>query len=385
MGGSQPRNQTTTTTVNYPEWLKDPMVNNIAEANRIADARNEAGYQGYNPQDRIADFNQYQLNALNNARQSVGNWTPLAQRAADGSANASNLAGQVAGQGLQDYSAQAAFAGPSAMVQGGSLQGANLAGYMNPYTDLVTNNARAQLEDSRQMQNINNADAATRAKAFGGSRHGVVESMTNAAFAKQASDLSLNAANQNFLNAQNMAQTDLNRNLQAQGMNQGAYNQMAQFNAGLAQQANLQNSAQGLQGDLAMRGLGLDAARLLQSGAGMDSELASRYQSMNANDINNLMTVGNMFQDQDQAYRDFAYQEFLNRQNFPIDNLNLRFAAVQNTPYQSPTSTSSPFYRNRAGGFLGGAASGAGIGSMFAPGVGTAVGAGIGGLLGLFG
>lgn len=366
MGGTAPRNQTTTTMTQYPPWLEGPMRDNIAEANRIAAERGEAGYQGYNPQDRIADFNQYQLNALNNARDSVGNWTPLAQRAADGNANASNLAGQVAGQGLQDYSAQAAFAGPSAMVQGGSLQGTNLRGYMNPYTDLVTNNARAQLEDSRQMQNINNADAATRAKAFGGSRHGVVESMTNAAFAKQASDLSLNAANQNFLNAQNMAQTDLNRNLQAQGMNQNAYNQMAQFNAGLAQQANLQNSAQGLQGDLAMRGLGLDAARLLQSGAGMDSELASRYQSMNANDINNLMTVGNMFQDQDQLYRDFAYQEHLNRLNFPIDNLNLRFAAINNTNYEPGRSTSQPVYRSRAGGFLGGATAGAGIGSAMA-------------------
>lgn len=381
MGGSQPRNQTTTTVTQYPAWLEGPMRDNIAEANRIADARNAAGYQGYNPADRIANFNQYQLNALNNARNSVGNWTPLAQRAADGSANASNLAQQVAGQGMQDYSARAAYAGPSAMVQGGSLQGMNLAGYMNPYTDLVTNNARAQLEDSRQVQNINNADAATRAKAFGGSRHGVVEAQTNAAFAKQASDLALNAANQNFMNAQNMAQTDLNRNLQAQGMNQGAYNQMAQFNAGLGQQANLANSAQRMQADLAMRGFGLDAARLLQSGAGMDAELASRYQSMNANDINNLMTVGNMFQDQDQAFRDFAYQEFLNRQNFPIDNLNLRFAAINNTPYSPGSSTSTPMYRNRAGGFLGGAASGASAGASFGP-WGMAIGALAGGLLG---
>jgi hypothetical protein len=381
MGGSQPRNQTTTTVTQYPAWLEGPMRDNIGRANDLANQRDQAGYQGYNPADRIANFNQYQLNALENARNSVGNWTPLAQRAADGNASAASLATQAASRPMGNYAAQAAYAGPSAMVQAGSMQGANYGAYMNPYTDLVTKNALSNLEDSRQMQNVSNADAATRAKAFGGSRHGVVESMTNSAFAKQAGDLSLNAANQNFLNAQGLIQSDLNRNLQAQGMNQGAFNQMNQFNAGLAQQANMQNSSQGLQADLAMRGIGLDAAGALQRGSGLDSELASRYQSMNANDINNLMNVGNLFQDQDQAYRDFAYQEFLNRQNFPIDNLNLRFSAINNTPYQPGSSTTTPMYRNRAGGFLGGAASGASAGAGFGP-WGMAIGALAGGLLG---
>jgi hypothetical protein len=261
-------------------------------------------------------------------------------------------------------------------VQGQNFLQANVGAYMNPYTDLVTRNALGNLEESRQMQNLTNADAAAKAKAFGGSRHGVVEGMTNAGFAKQAGDLSLNAANQNFLNAQGLIQADQNRNLQAQGMNQGAFNQMAQYNAGLGQQANLFNAQQGMQGDLAMRQFGLDAAGRLQAGAGMDASLAGQYQGMNANDINNMMRAGDTLQDQDQMHRDFAYQEWLNQQNFPIDMLNMRFSAINNTPYQPGSSTSQPIYRNRMGGFLGGASAGSAFGVP---------GAILGGLLGGFG
>jgi len=376
MSGGSPRTQTVTNQVQYPDWMEGPMRENIGRANTLADQMGQQGYQSYNPQDRIANFNDLQLNALQSARDSVGNWTPLMQRAANQSGQASQLAVDAAGRPMGDHSAMAAYAGPSAMVQGQNFLQANVGAYMNPYTDLVTRNALGNLEESRQMQNLTNADAAAKAKAFGGSRHGVVEGMTNAGFAKQAGDLSLNAANQNFLNAQGLIQADQNRNLQAQGMNQGAFNQMAQYNAGLGQQANLFNAQQGMQGDLAMRQFGLDAAGRLQAGAGMDASLAGQYQGMNANDINNMMRAGDTLQDQDQMHRDFAYQEWLNQQNFPIDMLNMRFSAINNTPYQPGSSTSQPIYRNRMGGFLGGASAGSAFGVP---------GAILGGLLGGFG
>ena len=377
MSGGGSRNQTTTTQVNYPDWLEGPMRENINYANQLASQMGQQGYQYYNPQDRFADFNDLQLNALQNARDSTGTWNPLFQRGVDANASGYGLASQAAGSGLRDYSAQSAYAGPSAMVRGGNFLDADVGAYMNPYTDRVTNNALAKLEGQRQVQNVANADAANKARAFGGSRHGVVEAQTNEAFAKQGAETSLNAASGNFLNAQNLIQQDLNRNLQAQGMNQQAGNQMNQFNAGLAQQANMHNSAQGLQADLAMRGLGMDAARFFQQGAGTDAHLASQYQQRNSNDINNMMTAGNMLQDQDQLYRDFAYQQWMGAQQFPIDLLNLRMGAVSGTPYQPGSSTTSPIYRNRGQGFLGGASAGYGMGGPW--------GAAIGGILGAFG
>lgn len=367
MSGGSPSHTTTTTNVQYPAWLQGPMIDNINYANQLANQMSADGYQYYNPGDRIAPMNQLQLNAMSNAQNSMGQWTPFLNQAA----NSNSYAQGIAMNAASPY--QAAYAGPSSLVQAGQLQDSNLAGYMNPYTNLVTMNALGGLEESRQMQNKQNADAMTKAGAFGGSRHGVIESMTNQGFAKQASDLALQSAQGNFLNAQQMASADIDRNLQGQLANQGAWNNMNQFNAQLGQQ-----------GDLSYRGLGLDAARFLQSGAGMDADLAARWQQMNSNDLNNLLTAGNMLQDQDQLGRDFAYQEWLNARQFPLDVLGIRYSAVNNTPYQPGSSTSAPVNRNRAGGFLGGATTG--YMAMGGPANPYAwIGAVAGGLLGAYG
>lgn len=371
MGGSQPRTQTTVSQVQYPEWLSEPMQENIARANELASQREQQGYQSYNPSDRIAGLNDLQLNALQLARDSAGAWTPMLQQGVNATVAGQNTAADIARSG----GVNAAYAGPGALVQDKSFLNANMAGYMNPYSDLVTRNALNNLEESRQVQQANIADQFARAKAFGGSRQGLVEGQTNAAFAKQAGDVALNAANQNFMQAQQQFNTDANRNLQAQGMNQASWNQANQYNAGLAQQANLANA----QNRLA-------AAGQLGQYGGQMANLASMYQGLQSNDLNNLFNAGGIMQEQDQLGRDFAYQEWLNAQNFPLENLNLRFAAVNNTPYQSPTSTSSPIYRNRTAGFLGGAGAGAGLaGALGASGpVGWGL-AGLGGLLGAFG
>ena len=369
MGGGTPSRTTSTNITEYPPWLASAMQNNIALANDLASQRDAQGYQNYAASDRIADFNPLQLNAIQNAQNSVGNWTPAVQAGIDATGQSADIARNVV-----QNPAQAAYAGPSALVRSGSLATSNLSQYMNPYTDMVTNNALGKLEQQRQMAITSNSDAAAKARAFGGSRHGVVDSLTNQGYGQQAADLALNAAQSNFANAQNMANTDINRNLQAQGMNQQAWNQMAQYNAGMAQQANLANQS-----------AALDAAGQLQSAGSQYGSLANLYQSLNSNDMNNLMTAGNMYQDQDQMMRDWNYQQWLNAYNFPVDNLNLRYGAVTSTPYQPGYSTTGPGpSRNRTAGFLGGAASGAAVGSAV-PVIGTGWGALIGGLLGAYG
>lgn len=369
--GSSNRSQTTTSQVQYPDWLSGPMQDNIARTNALADQMGEQGYQGYDPAQRVAPMNQWQQQALMNAGNSMGQWSPIINRANTSMGDANSLAVQAATNAMPIYGfdaaqANSAYSGPSAMVQAQSFLGGNIGGYMNPYTQHVTNNALGQLEEQRQVQNVYNSDAATKARAFGGARHGLVEAQTNTGFAKQAGDLALNAAQNNFMNAQQAMQTDMNRNLQGQLANQQGVNQSNQFNAGLAQQASMQNAAQQQQAamwnagnaqnaTLQQRQFGLDAAGALRQNALGDQQLASMYQNLGTNDINNLMTAGNMMQDQDQMGRDFAYQEFLNQQNFPRELLNMRYGAVSNTPYQPGTSSSTPVYRNRTQGFLGGA------------------------------
>ena len=59
---------------------------------------------------------------------------------------------------------------------------------MNPYETDVVQRALADVGSSLETQRLKDRQAATAARAFGGSRQGVQESLTNAAAIKQAAD-----------------------------------------------------------------------------------------------------------------------------------------------------------------------------------------------------
>lgn len=65
-----------------------------------------------------------------------------------------------------------------------------LANFMNPYVDNVENKALEAMDRSRQMALMDNADRAASAGAFGGSRHGIVDAVTNTEHAREAGMLS---------------------------------------------------------------------------------------------------------------------------------------------------------------------------------------------------
>lgn len=177
-------------------------------------------------------------------------------------------------------------------VSAGSLPGTDLSKYMNPYTQNVVDQTQSDIERQRQMANVSDNQQATQAGAFGGSRSGVANSLTNEAALRTSAQQTAALRSQGFDNAQAQAQTDLNRQFaagqsnQSAGLQGAALNQQGQTtnlqaalqaaqsnqNAGLtAQQAN-QNSAlttqgQGLQAALANQSAGQNAAALNQQGA----------------------------------------------------------------------------------------------------------------------
>lgn len=145
-----------------------------------------------------------------------------------------------AATGLQDAMAgtRAAIAGPL-----------NVGAYMNPYTQQVIDNTQQDIERQRQMA-INTMGAqATRANAFGGSRQGVAEGVTNAEYGRMAGDMAaqqrmagyntamanamadrtarLNAANQlgNFADQAFNTGRTINQDLMAQGLLQQSLQQ----------------------------------------------------------------------------------------------------------------------------------------------------------------
>ena len=102
----------------------------------------------------------------------------------------------------------------------------NVGAYMNPYTQQVIDTTQADIERQRQMAINNMGAAATRANAFGGSRQGVAEGVTNAEFGRVAGNLIAPMRRDAFNTAMSNAMTDRSQRL-------GAANQLG----GLANQA----------------------------------------------------------------------------------------------------------------------------------------------------
>jgi len=117
-----------------------------------------------------------------------------------------------------------------------------MAQYQNPYTQQVINTSMADLERQRQIQMGGLGAQATAARAFGGSRQGVAEALTNEGFARQGGQLSSQLYNQGFQTALGAAQSDQQQRLQAAMANQQAGLQGSQQQlAAAGQLGNLSN------------------------------------------------------------------------------------------------------------------------------------------------
>jgi len=115
----------------------------------------------------------------------------------------------------------------------------------------------ADLERQRQIQMGGLGAQASAARAFGGSRQGVAEALTNEGFARQGGQLSSQLYNQGFQTALGASQTDQQRQLQAQQANQQAALQAAMANQQAEAQAAQQQLAAASQlGNLANLGFG---------------------------------------------------------------------------------------------------------------------------------
>ena len=157
------------------------------------------------------------------------------------------------------------FAGYNPLYQAGEeaivnqsltpFTGQEIGAFMNPYQQEVIDRSLGDIEASRQMQDIRDRQAATQARAFGGSRQGVQSSLTNAAALKQAADLSANLRNQGYGQAAQLAQYARGQNIQ------GGQNVMA---LGGARQAFEQQQLD------ALRNIGIQRLGVSQSGLGFN-------------------------------------------------------------------------------------------------------------------
>jgi hypothetical protein len=139
---------------------------------------------------------------------------------------------------------------------GAAAAGPNIGRFMNPYTSMVTGQTLQDLERQRQMAINTTGQQATQAGAFGGSRHGVAEALTNEGFARQGAQTFGNLQQQGFNTALGAAQQQQQLGLQAAGQ----MGNLANLGFGFGQQISQQQMAQGMQQQALQQAL-IDAAR----------------------------------------------------------------------------------------------------------------------------
>jgi hypothetical protein len=252
-----------------------------------------------------------------------------------------NLTGQNVGSTNAAFGQAGQTAAGVADYAPGSFLSGNLSGYMNPYLQNVEQAALGNM-DQAYKQTLNTiGDRAINAGAFGGSRQGVAEGVAASENARQMGDLSAQLRAQGYGQAASMMQSDMDRALQGQ-------------------QLNLQ--AAGMQGDLA------------------NAQQAAYLQS-----IQSALAAGQINQTQAQAMLDQAENQYNAMRNVPLEQLNIRLAALGGTqvPTSSTQTSRTPTTGSPFAGALGGALSGAQLGSMFGP-IGTGIGAIGGGIFGAF-
>jgi hypothetical protein len=282
--GSGGGTQTVVNKTELPQWVQDAGQKNLAAAYDVS-ANLMGPYQG----PRVADMTNGAMANIASLQNNVGSTNPAF-------ASAQNTAA-----GISNYN--------PAQVQAGQLSNTDLSSYMNPYTQNVIGSGLQALDVQRQQALNQNGDQAIRAGAFGGSRHGITEGVTNSGAAMQAGTLASNLMNQNFMQAQNAANTDLNRNLQGQLANQSA----------------------GLQG----AALNLNAANSL-------GNLAEQGQNSFLKGLTAALSGQGMIQQQNQQGLDANKQLYQETKNYPLEQLQIPLQALGATPYGQTNTQTGP-------------------------------------------
>jgi hypothetical protein len=228
-----------------------------------------------------------------------------------------------------------------------AMTGAQYMGaYQNPYEQQVVQGALGDIERQRQISQQAQQARAVGARAFGGSRQAVAESLANEDYTRRMADTAAQLRSAGFTTAAGFGQTDAARAMEAARAN--AANQIA--GAGIRQTAVGQLGALGVQ----QQNLGMTGAQAVMTAEQQRQQLA-------------------------QARLDAS-------RNLASERLGLTGSALgQNVPNLGGTTT-TPIYRNQTASGLGGALGGAQLGSILG---GTAnpqyagYGAILGGLLGL--
>lgn len=127
-------------------------------------------------------------------------------------------------------------------VEAGQLNGMDLSGYTDPWENEVVSRSLADIERARAGAISEGQGIATRAGAYGGSRHGVADSLTNDAALRTAGSTAATLRSAGHQNAQQAALFDITNRLNAATGNADRGLQGASFRLGAADQLHRQGT-----------------------------------------------------------------------------------------------------------------------------------------------
>lgn len=281
MASKQPSHTTQTTKVELPKWVDEASQKNYAFAEQIAN-------KPYNPYDgkTVAGVSQGTKDSWDMFYNTLGVGDKQRNEASDiFSRVGSSTAPTVTPKNLTDI---------------------NLDDYLNPYIDNVESKALGALDRQRVQSLMQNADKAVSAGAFGGSRSGIVDGITNAQSALAAGDMSAQLRKQGFDTAVANATGDINRDFAGQQTNATNW---------------LQNMAQQLQA----------GSGLLSAGQGMSDQRLK--------DIAGLGQIGQQQQMQEQRELDDAKGKWDAKENYDLERLNVLLSSLGMSPYGKTENT----------------------------------------------
>ena len=253
-------------------------------------------YEAYGPQ-RVAGLTELQTGAFGAAK-NLG-YDPTTQAAATGI------------QGLAQQASQTGYR-PGDFTTQSFAQPGTATNFMNPY---MQNVVEAQQREARRASAIGAQQQQAQAVgsgAFGGSRDAILRAERERNLGTQLGDI------------------------QASGLN-AAYNQpMQQFNT--EQQARQQAQQLGEQSRQYGAGLGLQGLQTGLSGYGQLAGVGQNLYGQNVGNITLQSQLGTQQQQQAQNIETAKYQDFLAKQNYPQQQMDVMASYIRGTPLSTQSA-----------------------------------------------
>lgn len=324
-GGSQ----SSTTTQSIPTELK-PLA--TAFANKAMDYGNKS-FNWYDLQ-RYADPTKSDMTGIKMLEHRAANGDPTMNSGANFLQN--QLSAGPASAAKNPYAKVTAGTNNTEVKAGTNTSqvnaGANQYMGSNPYLDAAVNRAQANVTNNwNNMTKPQTEAAGVRSGSFGNS--GMDQTLQNqqAAAGKQMGDIASQMYGADYANTQQLAESGLNRGMQAQQFNSGITDNninrnlnAQQFNSG-TKDSNLNRS---LTAATTTANLGesyagrQDAATQNQAHNQLQAaNLATTYGNADYNDANQMMNAGAARRGLEQPNLDFRYQQFQDQQNMPVKQL----------------------------------------------------------------